>query len=182
MKTKNLVFTSIFIALCFIATWMIKFPISFGWGYIHFGDSVVILAGMLLGPVYGAISASIGSALADYASGYAYYMPATFMVKGLLAFSIGFAYKNLAGEIRNNAGTLRVIYHIAGAIIIVVGGYFITDLLLANLLIVDAEGATPLAYAAFGLPWNAIQAGFGAVVSLLLYVPLKKPFESMYEQ
>jgi uncharacterized membrane protein len=181
MRTKNLVFTSIFIALCFVATMIIKFPISIGWGYVHFGDSIVILAGMLLGPVYGAISAAIGSALADYASGYAHYMLATFLVKGSLAFAIGFAYKNLAGQARDNAGTLRIVYHVVAAIIIVVGGYFITDMLLAKLLIVDAEGSTPYAYAAFGVIPNMIQAAFGAAVSLLLYVPLKKPFDSMFE-
>ncbi|MCH4887745.1 ECF transporter S component [Acidaminobacter sp. JC074] len=180
MKIKNIVFTAIFIALCFVATSMIKIPISVGWGYVHLGDSVVMLAGMLLGPVFGAIAGGAGSALADFAGGYAHYMIPTLLVKAALAFFIGMVYKNFAGQVKSG-GVFRIIYHVIAAVVIVAGGYFVTDLLLANLLIVDAEGATPMAYAAFGLPWNALQALFGAVVSILLYVPLKEPFENMYE-
>jgi len=176
MKTKKLVFASIFIALVFVATSTIKFPISFGFGYIHLGDTVVMLAGMLLGPVYGAISAALGSALADYAGGYAMYMIPTFLVKGLLAFAVGLAYKNL-----KEITVTKVIYHAVAGLIIVVGGYFIADLVLATFVIGDLEGSTPMAYAAFGLPWNAVQVSFGTLISLILYAPLKKPFENMYK-
>lgn len=179
MKTKKLVFASIFIALVFIATSIIKIPISVGFGYVHLGDSVVMLAGMLLGPIYGAVSSAFGSALADYAGGYAMYMIPTFIVKGLLALLVGLAYKDLKGNLKDTSPA-KTIYHVIVAVIIVVGGYFLSDLLLANFVIADLEGSTPLAYAAFGLPWNALQAVFGAVVSILLYVPLKKPFENIY--
>lgn len=180
MKTKRIVFTGIFAALVFITTWMIKFPISFGWGYIHFGDLAVMLSGMLLGPVYGAVAAAFGSALADYAGGYAIYMLGTFIVKGLLAFGVGIAYKSLKGEKRTFNNTLRIIYHAIIASIVVVGGYFLVDLILGSLAIVDLEGDTAFFYASFGLLPNFIQVGFGIVASLLFYVPISKPFESIY--
>lgn len=179
MNIKKLVFTSIFIALCYVATSMIKIPISVGWGYVHLGDSVVMLAGMLLGPGLGAIAAGLGSALADVAGGYAHYAMPTLIVKASLAFFVGIAYKNFRGKVKES-GVIRYVYHMVAAIVIVTGGYFITDLILANLLIVDAEGASSIAYAAFGLPWNTLQAVFGTVVSVVLYIPLKKPFENLY--
>lgn len=179
MNIKKLVYTSIFIALCYIATSMIKIPISVGWGYVHLGDSVVMLAGMLLGPVFGAIAAGLGSALADITGGYAHYALPTLLVKASLAFFIGMAYKSFKGKVKES-GVIRYVYHIVASIVIVTGGYFLADLILANLLIVDPEGATTVAYAAFGLPWNTLQVVFGAVVSIILYIPLKTPFENMF--
>lgn len=181
MKTKRIVFTGIFAALVFITTWMIKFPISFGWGYIHFGDLAVMLSGMLLGPIYGAIAAAFGSALADYAGGYAIYMLGTFIVKGLLAFAVGIAYKNLKGDKRNMQTVLRLVYHAVVASIIVVGGYFLVDLTLGHLAIVELDGDTAFAYAAFGLFPNFIQVGFGIVASIIFFQPMAKPFENIYD-
>lgn len=54
-------------------------------GYIHLGDAIVLLCGWTLGPVYGVVSAAVGSALADVLSGYFIYAPATFVIKGLSA-------------------------------------------------------------------------------------------------
>lgn len=180
MKTKTLVFTAIFITLSFLSTYLIKFPISIGWGYMHFGDAAVILGGILLGPIYGAIAGGLGSALADYAGGYGHYMLATFIVKAALAFAVGIAYKNMKNDERAINEFGRKIYHIAISIIIVTGGYFIADLILGNLLIVDLEGGTAYAYAAYGVIPNIIQSAFGAVVSAGLYLVLKKPFNDIY--
>lgn len=180
MKTKQIVFTSIFIALTFLSTYLIKFPISIGWGYMHFGDASVILGGILLGPVYGAIAGGLGSALADYVGGYGHYMIPTFMVKALLAFAVGIAYKNFKNEDRAIPDTFRKIYHVTIAIIVVTVGYFFADLALGRLLIVDLEGGTAYAYAAYGVIPNIIQSTFGSVVSLALYMALKKPFDHAF--
>ncbi len=180
MKTKKLVFVSIFIALVFVATFSIKIPIVIGSGYVHLGDAIVMLAGMLLGPIYGAVASGIGSGLADYSAGYAVYMLPTFIIKGALALFVGIAYKDLKGKLKDTS-IIKTIYHVVIAIVIVVGGYFLTDLFMANFVVADLEGSTTLAYAAFGIPWNTIQVTFGSIVSILLYVPLKKPFESIYK-
>ncbi len=72
-----------------VATMIIKIPSPMQ-GYIHLGDTVVLLCGWALGPVYGFCSAAIGSALADVLSGYMVYAPATFVIKGLVAL-VGWA-------------------------------------------------------------------------------------------
>jgi uncharacterized membrane protein len=46
-------------------------------------------AASILGP-FAAISAAIGSALADLIVGYSLYMPATFLIKGLMGLISGF--------------------------------------------------------------------------------------------
>ena len=67
-KTLKLVVAALFAALTTVATMFIQIPTLKG--YIHLGDCFVILSGILLGPVYGACAAGIGSMLADVLTGY----------------------------------------------------------------------------------------------------------------
>ncbi len=82
--SKRLAFTALFAALCCIGTIVIVVPLPFG--YFNAGDIFVLLSAWCLGPLYGSVSAAVGSALADIISGYAIYAPATFFIKGLDAF------------------------------------------------------------------------------------------------
>ena len=83
-SAKNLAFSALFAALCCIATMLIIIPLPNG--YFNAGDVFVLLAGWFLGPLFGAISAGVGSMLADIISGFAIYAPATFIIKALVAF------------------------------------------------------------------------------------------------
>lgn len=67
-KTQKIVTASMLAALCCIATMIIKIPSPLK-GYINLGDCMVLLAGWILSPVYGFVTAGIGSALADLLSG-----------------------------------------------------------------------------------------------------------------
>lgn len=182
MNVKKLVFTAIFIALVFLTTSIFKIPISLGWGYVHFGDLAVMLSGMLLGPVLGAIAAALGSSLADLYGGYILYMIPTFLVKGLLAFSVGSLYKNFKGQDRQMESFTRLVLHCLYGIIFVVGGYFLADFILAHVAISDLEGDTEWTYALFGLVPNLIQVSFGIVSALLFYKPIKKPFDEIFNK
>ena len=63
-STKNLVMGALMAALTCIATMIIKIPTP-TLGYIHLGDGLVLLCGIVLGPLGGALSAGIGSMFAD---------------------------------------------------------------------------------------------------------------------
>ena len=82
--TQILVISAMFAALACVATMIIKVPYPLN-GYVNLGDSIVLLAGWMLPPAYGFMSAGIGSAMADVFSGYALYAPATFVIKGIMA-------------------------------------------------------------------------------------------------
>lgn len=75
---KKMTLTALFAALVAVATMFISIPT--GKGYIHVGDSMVYLAGCLLGP-YGAIAAAIGGALADSLKGYFVWALPTAIIK-----------------------------------------------------------------------------------------------------
>ena len=62
-----------------IATMIIKIPTP-TFGYIHLGDGLVLLCGIILGPGIGALAAGIGSMFADIFSGYMTWAPATLII------------------------------------------------------------------------------------------------------
>ena len=77
---KQIVMTALFAALACVATMSIRIPTPGTGGYIHPGDAIVILSGVILGPVWGLLAAGIGSAMADLLGGYFIYVPITFAV------------------------------------------------------------------------------------------------------
>ena len=153
--TKKLILTALFAALSCAATMVIRIPTPGTGGYIHPGDAVVILSGIILGPVYGFLAAGIGSAMSDLLGGYLVYVPITFVIKGLVAFCAAHAYRRLA-----KSDKLRYVGVAAGGvldILLVAGGYFICEYFMYG------------AGAAASIPANIIQGVSGLVISLILY-------------
>ncbi len=87
-KMQTLVTAALFAAIICVATFVVKIPSPATNGYFNLGDCFVILSGLLLPPVYGALAAGLGSALADILAGYVQYTPATFIIKALMALSV----------------------------------------------------------------------------------------------
>ncbi len=83
-KALKLVMSAMFASLVCVATMIIKIQTVTN-GYINIGDCFVLLSGWLLGGVYGAFAAGIGSFLADILAGYPVYAVATFIIKGVMA-------------------------------------------------------------------------------------------------
>lgn len=95
MKNQNLrktVFAALFAAIICVATIVIQIPSPATNGYFNLGDCFVIVAAQLLGPLYGALAAGIGSALADIFSSYVHYAPATFVIKAVMAVAVSLVY------------------------------------------------------------------------------------------
>ncbi len=156
-NTKKLTMSALFAALTCVATFIAIPSIN---GYIHIGDAVVILTGILLGPTYGGLAAGIGSALTDLIKGYAVYIPATFIIKGLIAIVCYFIYHKATAKIANS----YIKTMIAGifATLIMVGGYFGYEFIL--------YGRGALA----GIPGNLIQGISGILLSAIFLPQLQK--------
>lgn len=135
-------------ALTCVATIIIKIP--YGIGYFNLGDCIVLLCGWLMGPIYGAAAAGIGSALADMLSGYVSYAAVTFVIKALMACV---AY----GLARKRRALPKLLLAGAVAEAVMVGGYFVFETFL--------YGA---AAAAVNVPFNAIQGVAGIVAGVAL--------------
>lgn len=95
-KLQKLALSALLTAIVCVATYIVKIPSPATNGYFNLGDCFVLLSGWILGPVYGALAAGLGSALADLLSGYAQYALPTFIIKALMAVAAYFVTKALA--------------------------------------------------------------------------------------
>lgn len=122
-KTKKIVVAAMFACLICVATMVVKIPSPLK-GYINLGDCMVLVSGWLLSPFYSFFAAGIGSALADFFSGYVTYVPATFFIKGIMGIAAHFLYYNILKSVKNLIKLL-----ISGLIaeIIMVLGYYIYE-------------------------------------------------------
>lgn len=163
MKSKNttqkIVLAAMFAALACVATMVIKIPSPLK-GYMNLGDSVVLVAGWMLSPLYGFLAAGLGSALADLFSGYAVYAPVTFAVKGLMALAGWYIYKVLSKKIKGSAS--RIISGFVAEIIMILGYYLFEG-------IMYGFGASLV-----NIPANAIQGIAGLILGFLLIKVFEK--------
>ena len=147
-KIKTLTLAGLMCAIVVITTMFAAVPIPGVQGaYANAGDAAVYAAAYLLGCPWGIAVAAVGSALADLLLGSALYAPATFIVKGLMAF--------IAVRLLNkkNMRALRLL--ICG--IVMVAGYFAYECIL--------YGAS---VAVISIPANLIQGVLGAVLGSIV--------------
>ena len=111
----KIVITALFAALACVATMIIKVPTVGTNGYVNIGDTIVLLSSWMIGGVYGALAAGIGSALSDFISGYGSYVPGTFVIKFL--------------NTKDSKGMNVVAYIVSGVVaeVIMVLGYFLYE-------------------------------------------------------
>lgn len=98
ITTKKITYTAIMIALVFVGTFAIRIPVPFSGGYIHPGDSMVFISGLILGPIYGALAAGIGSALSDLLGGYAEWVLPTLLIKAAMGYIVGYVSHSVRKE------------------------------------------------------------------------------------
>lgn len=155
-KLKKFIISALFAALTFCATFVVKIPTPTG-GYVHLGDSIVLLSGWLLGPVFGTLAAALGSALSDLLGGYSTYILPTFIIKGLMALLAWCTYRIFS----NGRRTLvfSILSGLLGGVIMVAGYYLVEAIFLGYGFAGALAGVIP----------NAVQAVFGAVSATLLY-------------
>ncbi|MFW9806913.1 MAG: ECF transporter S component [Candidatus Thorarchaeota archaeon] len=121
-STVNIALLAIMTALSTIMTLVIQIPYPGTSGYFNFGDTMVMLGGLLLGPVGGFFAGGVGSALADAISGYTFYVPITLVAKGLEGMAVGFLSFKVKEHIR--LSKWDIVGVIVGALFMLTG-YFI---------------------------------------------------------
>ena len=161
-KTLSLVVTSLFVALTFVATWLIniRLPLVGSGGLIHLGNVPLFIAGMLFGRKCGAVAGGIGMALFDLMSGWSAWAPFTLVIVGLMGYLVGVISEKqpLKSYFANNL--LAVIV----ALIVKVAGYYFAEVILFGNWV-----------APFGsIPGNIIQVAVSGVIVLACMPVLRK--------
>lgn len=152
-KTQKIVIAAMLAALTCIATMIIKIPSPLK-GYLNLGDCVVLLSGWLLSPLYGFLAAGLGSGLADLISGYGVYVPATFIIKGVMAIAAYFGFRFLQNKVTNISA--RIVSGIVAELIMVFGYYVFEGFLYGF-------GASLV-----NIPANAVQGIAGLIIGTIL--------------
>ena len=152
-KTLKLVMSALLAAMTCVATMVIKIPITATGGYNNLGDYIVLLSGILLGPLYGGLAAGIGSALADLFSGYVVFAPATFLIKGIMAVIVGLFVKDLSKK---------------SIVKTAISGFISECLMIAGYFFFEAVFMGYGLGAAAAIPGNAIQGVVGLILALIL--------------
>lgn len=154
-KIKTMTLAALLAAFACVATMLIQVPTPTK-GYVNLGDCIVNISAWLLGPVYGAAAAGIGSAMADVISGYIVYAPATLIIKGLMAAASFFVYCAVSKKI--NSVFSRMVAAVT-AELIMVAGYGIFEAIMYG----------SVATALLGVSGNLIQGLMGIVSSVVIY-------------
>lgn len=156
-SVKKITFTALFAALIAVMTAFIKMPTGINEGYLHFGDSMIYLAGCLLGP-WAALAAAIGGALADILAGAAVWAPATAIIKALNAVPFIVA----SHFYFKNKGKQKIVNWCTVPMVIVSGLITVFGYLLAEGLMYSFPSALT------SVPFSIVQAVGSAIVFIVL--------------
>ena len=151
--------TAAFATLAFLGTTIIRIPIPASGGYFNLGDTFVMAAALLYGPLVGGLVGAIGPAMAD-AVGFPQFILATAVVKGVEGLLIGL----LAGR---GSRPLRVVLALVVGVVVLVGGYYVFEAFLYPLLArsIPFFGVTDAAAALAELVPNLLQGLISAVIA-----------------
>jgi len=147
---KNITVAGIMAAMITIMTaYICRIPIGVNGGYVHFGDSLIFLAAVLLPRPYAMAAAAIGGGLADLLTA-PMWAPATVIIKMLLTLS--FTNKSAKIITVRNVIASGIGYLITGV------GYFIAEYLIFG------TGAVLLVSM-----WQNLLQGVGSAFFFLLF-------------
>lgn len=156
-QTLRLTMTGLFMAMTVILSLSI-FSIPVPGGHLYFCDTVINVAAILLDPVSAFVVGGIGSFLGDF-----FFYPAPMFVSlvthGLQAVVVSLISHRILKRRQALASGIGVI---VGAIIMVIG-----------YTLGRAYVYSTLEYSLIKLPFEIVQAGFGAVFAMVVCYPLR---------
>lgn len=148
MKHKPIfltVYTALFAALIFVATFTLKVPTPVG--YVHLGDGFIFIASAILPLPYALAAAAVGAGLSDLVGGYAAWIATTIIIKCICALC--FTNKKKKFFCARNVIALGL------ATVVTVVGYYLFGVIVAG-----NNFIAPLAE----IPFNAVQSAAGIVI------------------
>ncbi len=154
-KTFHIIMIAIMTALTTVVTVSVAIPFPTSTGYLNFGDALVMISGMILGPFGGFFTGGVGSAFGDILLGYYHFVPITFMVKGIEGLIVGRA--SQLSRNKERLGVWDIIGLVLGSLAMLVG-YLIAEIPLVGLEAALAELITV----------NSIQVIVGSIIAAIV--------------
>ena len=163
-KVKDLVITSLFIALVYVFTWIVKIQLPFApnGGLIHLGNVPFFLAARFFDKRVGMTAGALGMGLFDLTSGWVLWSPMTVISALIMGYILNkFNYKHL--KMKN----LLLSFVLVALVKVVV--YYIGEVFILSSFV------TPLA----SIPGNIIQIAVSSVIVLVVLKPMEKVFKNI---
>ena len=156
--TKQLTITAMFIALTYIFTSFvnIRLPIAANGGLVHLGNVPLFICAVIYGKKSGAAAGAVGMGLFDLLSGWTAWAPFTFVICGLMGFTIG-------AITEKHHGIKYDLLAFAAACIIKIAGYYIAEGFIYGNWLAPAAS----------IPGNLVQIGVASVIVLLVVEKLR---------
>jgi len=166
-RTRELVIDAMFIALTYIFTAFvnIRLPIAANGGLIHLGNVPLFLCAILFGKRTGALAGAFGMGLFDLLSGWYLWSPFTFVIVGIMGWTVG-------AVTENRRGLKWDALAIAAACVIKVVGYYIAE------VIIYGNWVAPVT----SIPGNLVQIGVAAVIVLIIVERLRVLLRNIIEK
>lgn len=162
-SSKNLAYTGVLSALCFVATAYISIP-SVSGGHTNLSDAVIFLSAYILGPIGGFFVGGIGTFIADLV-----YYPATMFysffihgVEGLICGFIMYAFRNTQSK------ALSAVF---SALAMLVSGIFMFAMFFLAKWLFYGTWETAL----ISLPRNVLQAVISLVIAMVIIYVFNLP-------
>lgn len=164
LNVKDLVITSLFIALVFVFTWLVKFQLPFApnGGLIHLGNVPFFLAAIFLDKRIGMTAGALGMGLFDLVSGWELWSPMTVisaLIMGYIINKLNYKHLNL----------INLLISFVLVAIVKVAVYYIGEVIILSSFV------TPLA----SIPGNIIQIAVSSVIVLVVLKPMEKVFKNI---
>lgn len=163
-KVRDLVITSLFIALVYVFTWVVKIqlPFSPNGGLIHLGNVPFFLAAIFFDKRVGMTAGALGMGLFDLTSGWILWSPMTVISALIMGYIL-----NKMNYKKYTLKSLILSFILVALVKVVV--YYIGEIFILS------SFAAPLA----SIPGNLIQIGVSSVIVLVILKPMEKVFNSI---
>lgn len=163
-KVRDLVVTSLFIALVYVFTWVVKIqlPFSPNGGLIHLGNVPFFLAAIFFDKRVGMTAGALGMGLFDLTSGWILWSPMTVISALIMGYIL-----NKMNYKKYTLKSLILSFILVALVKVVV--YYIGEIFILS------SFAAPLA----SIPGNLIQIAVSSVIVLVILKPMEKVFNSI---
>ena len=165
--TFKTVLTALFAALICVFTMLVQIPIPATGGYANLGDGIILICAFLLHPLYAAVAAGLGSALADMLAGYISFVPGTLVIKAGVALIAAWIFNRLGKNAPAKKAFVSLIIAGVAAEAFMVLGYFFYEAVLLGV----GPGA------AGGIVGNIGQGVVGIIIAGIIVPVLRRSDE-----
>ncbi|MFD1483785.1 ECF transporter S component [Lacticaseibacillus baoqingensis] len=174
---RKLVFTGLFAAIIFIGISMLRIPLPalVGKPFIHFGNTLMVLAILFLGGGYGFVASAIGLGGFDLLNGYAATSWLTVLECAVMAIVVSSLFKAFKGAKRPLSVGQIITISVTAGVTKVITSYLVS---IVEALMVGTSFKVAIVASFLSLTSAAINAVSTAIVVPILYLALRGAFKN----